>query len=101
MEIVFETDRLFLRKFTILDAAYIYQLNSDPDVTRYTLDPSVSLKEAEENLQNTILPQYALYGYGRWAVHLRDSGTFIGWCGLKARPALLETDLGYRFRKDA
>jgi ribosomal-protein-alanine N-acetyltransferase len=43
-------------------------------------------------------PQYALYNYGRWAVHLKQDLEFIGWCGLKCRPERNETDLGYRFK---
>jgi len=50
-------------------------------------------------LTEVILPQYALYNHGRWAVHLKPDLEFIGWCGLKARPERNEIDLGYRFKK--
>jgi RimJ/RimL family protein N-acetyltransferase len=46
-----------------------------------------------------ILPQYALYSHGRWAVHIKPGHEFIGWCGLKSRPERNEIDLGYRFMK--
>jgi RimJ/RimL family protein N-acetyltransferase len=101
MEIVLETGRLLLRKFTAQDAALIFGLNNDPEVTRYTLDPIVDFQQAQEVLENSILPQYALYGHGRWAIHTREGNRFIGWCGLKARPELKEIDLGYRLKKDA
>ena len=60
---------------------------------------------AHEVLQKAILPQYALYGYGRWAVHSKTgpgplAKGFIGWCGLKKRPEVNEIDLGYRFMKE-
>ena len=45
--IVFETNRLIFRLFTMEDAALIYELNSDPDVVRYTLDPMHSLQQAK------------------------------------------------------
>ena len=54
---------------------------------------------AKEILEQKILPQYALYNYGRWAVHLKPNHEFIGWCRLKYRPELDEIDLGYRFMK--
>jgi RimJ/RimL family protein N-acetyltransferase len=99
MNVIIETDRLLLRTFTSDDAPLIYQLNLDPEVTRYTLDPMVSIDQAKEVLENIILPQYALYNHGRWATHTKSNMDFIGWCGLKMRPELNEIDLGYRFLK--
>jgi RimJ/RimL family protein N-acetyltransferase len=101
MNVIIETDRLLLRTFTAEDAPLIYGLNIDPDVTRYTLDPVSDIEQARTILENTILPQYALYNHGRWAVHTKPGHAFIGWCGLKSRPELNEIDLGYRFIKNA
>ncbi|MBC7873561.1 MAG: GNAT family N-acetyltransferase [Ferruginibacter sp.] len=106
MNIIIETDRLLLRTFTLYDAPLIYELNLDPEVIRYTGDPVRDLHHAQQVLEQTILPQYALYGHGRWAVHVKPdldpiATGFIGWCGLKARPERKEIDLGYRFMKKA
>lgn len=101
MNVVIETKRLLLRTFTNNDAQLIYDLNFDSNVTRFTYDPIDDLEHAKQILENTILPQYALYNHGRWAVHLRETLEFIGWCGLKYRPERLEVDLGYRFKKSA
>ena len=73
MNIVLETERLILRTFTIDDAPLIYELNLDPDVIRYTFDPIKDIEHAKEVLEKTILPQYALYNHGRWAVHLKKN----------------------------
>ncbi len=100
MNIIIETDRLLIRTFTGDDAQLIYDLNIDPEVTRFTHDPVRDLDQAKEILEKIILPQCALYNYGRWAVHLKPSHEFIGWCGLKYRPEEKEIDLGYRFKKD-
>ena len=99
MNVIIETDRLLLRTFTKEDVDLIYVLNCDPDVTLYTCDPTFDLAQAEKNLQEVILPQYALYNLGRWATHLKPNLEFIGWCGLKCRPQANEIDLGYRFMK--
>lgn len=99
MKIILETERLYLREFTTGDAALIYELNIDPEVTRYTHDPVQGPEHANEVLLQRILPQYTLYGYGRWAAHLKKDHSFIGWCGLKYRTELDEVDLGYRFKK--
>ena len=100
MNVIIETERLLLRTFTERDATLIYELNLDPDVTRYTHDPVKDLDHAKEILEKTILPQYALYNHGRWAVHLKPTLEFLGWCGLKYRSELNEIDLGFRFKKD-
>jgi [ribosomal protein S5]-alanine N-acetyltransferase len=101
MNIIIETNRLLLRTFTLSDAPLIYELNLDPDITRYTGDPIKDIHHAQQVLEQIILPQYALYNHGRWAVHAKPGLEFIGWCGLKTRPDRNEIDLGYRFIKTA
>ena len=100
MDIVIETDRLLVRKFTEDDAPLLYDLNLDPEVIRYTHDPLTDVEEARKVLEEVILPQYILYDHGRWAVHLRSGLEFIGWCGLKYLTETNEVDLGYRFKKN-
>ena len=99
MNVVFETDRLLLRTFTGDDGPLLYELNLDPEVIRYTLDPMVDLEHAGKILKEVILPQYELYHHGRWAVHLKPNLEFIGWCGLKFLAERNEVDIGYRFMK--
>ena len=101
MHVIIETERLILRQFEPGEGALIYTLNEDPDVTLYTGDPVRDLAHANEVLEEVILPQYALYNHGRWAVHTKPGMEFIGWCGLKYRPERDEVDLGYRFIKTA
>ena len=99
MNVILETERLLLRTFTTEDARLIYELNKDPDVTRFTGDPITDIAHARQVLEQVILPQYVLYNHGRWAVHAKPSLEFIGWCGLKKRPERNEIDLGYRCLK--
>lgn len=101
MDVVIETERLLLRRFTTDDAGLIYQLNRDPEVTRYTLDPVRDEAHAREVLEKVILPQYAMYNHGRWAVHSRADLSFLGWCGLKFRAERNEIDLGYRYNRES
>jgi ribosomal-protein-alanine N-acetyltransferase len=97
MKHILDTERLFLREFTIEDAQLLIDLNSNSNVTRYTGDgPVESIKKAKEILENIIFPQYK-NKMGRWAVHLKSTNQFIGWCGLKFIEDLNEIDLGYRF----
>jgi ribosomal-protein-alanine N-acetyltransferase len=98
MKKILETERLYLREFTLEDASILLELNQDPDVMRYTGDPHPwsSLEESEKIFTDVILPQYK-NKIGRWAVFLKDTGEFIGWCGLKDIGE--EIDLGYRYHK--
>ena len=99
MNVVIETDRLLLRRFTEHDAPLLYELNLDPEVIRYTHDPMSDVEQARKLLTEVILPQYVLYNHGRWAVHLKSNLEFIGWCGLKYLSETNDVDLGYRFMK--
>jgi RimJ/RimL family protein N-acetyltransferase len=99
MKIILETPRLFLREFTLEDAQFLIDLNSDPEVTRYTGDgPVKDLEAAKKILTDIIFPQYP-NKIGRWAVILKENNEFIGWCGLKYIKEDDEIDLGYRFFK--
>lgn len=96
MNIKLQTPRLYLREFTLADVELLYNMHQDPAITRYTGDPMPwdSLAHTEKVLTEAILPQYQ-NGIGRWAVHLKQTHEFIGWCGLKQVDD--EIDLGYRY----
>jgi [ribosomal protein S5]-alanine N-acetyltransferase len=98
MKVLFQSERLLFREFTLNDAELLYELNSDPEVTKYVHEPPTTRENAPEILKNIILPQYERK-LGRWAVHLKYSEEFIGWAGLKYIAERDEIDLGYRFKK--
>jgi ribosomal-protein-alanine N-acetyltransferase len=50
-------------------------------------------------LLTSSFPQYEQNNYGRWALHLKGTLEFMGWCGLKKLPEREYPDLGYRFMK--
>ena len=101
MHIIFETPRLCLRQFTEADAPLILALNSDPEIVKYVHElPLKTEEQAKKILIDIILPQYK-NNLGRWAMHIKETNEFIGWCGLKYRPDLDETDLGYRLMQKA
>jgi [ribosomal protein S5]-alanine N-acetyltransferase len=98
MKALFQSKRLLFRPFTLNDADLLYDLNSDPEVTRYVHEPPTTKENAPSILKNIILPQYELK-LGRWAMHLKDTKAFIGWAGLKFVSERDEIDLGYRFKR--
>lgn len=95
---ILETPRLYLREMTPDDAEHAYLLNLDPEVLRYTGDdPFESVEEAREFLEK--YESYRKYGFGRWGIILKETGEYLGWCGLKYTPELDEFDIGYRLMK--
>ena len=96
--LVTQTERLELRKFSRNDATGFFRLNSDPEVVRYTGDAAFrDVTEAQNFLEG--YDHYALHGYGRWSVYLKETGEYIGFCGLKYSQEKDEVDLGFRFMR--
>lgn len=80
--VVLETDRLVLRHLTTGDLDALAVLYADPDVRRYFPDGTRTYDETREELEWIIDVYYGRYGYGLWATILKESGAFIGRCGL-------------------
>lgn len=90
------TERLSLREFDPSDAPFLYTLNSNPDVLRYTGDsPFLDIAAAESFVKH--YDHYARFGFGRWAVILKREERFIGFSGLRMNGESGEVDLGFRF----
>ena len=95
------TERLFIRPFTLDDAAAFLPLVSDPEVIRYTGDEAAtSVDGAREILATRPLRDYAVHGFGRMACIEKSSGRLVGFTGLKFLEDLGEVDIGYRFLPD-
>lgn len=95
MTSLFESDRLYFREFIEKDAQDLFDLNSDPDVVRYTGDPPFkNIESALEFVKD--YDHYQKHGFGRWAVIKKENNAFIGWCGLKYNEDD-EVDIGFRF----
>jgi len=97
MKILIETERLLLREIMPSDKENLYSLHSDPDVQKYTGEEVVeSVEEIEKAIEGRI-DHYNQFGFGRWAVIVKDEMQFVGWAGLLYLPEFDEIDLGYRF----
>jgi ribosomal-protein-alanine N-acetyltransferase len=92
-----ETERLLLRRMRLADAEAMFIYASDPEVTRYVLwDTHRSIEDSESFLRFAI-EGYEKGDFGGWGVVLKDSGVFIGTCGLDAgyAPEHARAELGY------
>lgn len=98
MEII--TPRLRLREMTDDDFPALYAILSDPETMRYYPKPY-----DEAGVRRWISwckDSYAKNGFGLWAVTLRDTGEFIGDCGISLQPINGQwlPEIGYHIRKD-
>lgn len=94
-----QTLRTILRPAQLSDADYLFHLNSDHEVMKFTGEKSfLHSLEASEFIRETLIPQFVQFKMSRFLVFLHD-GTFIGLCGLRYFHLNQEIDLGFRFFK--
>lgn len=79
----FETDRLVLRPYTMADVVSAHaELDIDPEVWRFDPGRPLSLEERPEAIERRIRG-YESQVFGALAVTLKESGQYIGYCGLQ------------------
>ena len=96
-----ETTRLILREMTDADYDALRAIMQDPQVM-YAYEGPFTDEEVRAWL-NRQLERYARFGFGLWAVVLKETGRVIGQCGLTMQPWKEESvlEIGYLFRRDA
>ena len=100
MRWIIETDRLFLREMCMDDYDALYAVLGDAENMRhypYSFDEQRVRGWIERNIA-----RYREYGFGLWAVCLKDTGEMIGDCGLTLQPIHGEMlpEIGYHIRRD-
>lgn len=80
--VILETERLVMRHFESEDIEALFALYRDPEVRRFFPEGTLSLEETREELE------WHQHGHpnhpelGLWATVRKDTGHFIGRCGL-------------------
>lgn len=77
---ILETERLYLREMNQSDFASLCRILKD-DETMYAYEGAFSDDEVREWLDRQIA-RYQKWGFGLWAVILKDTNEMIGQCGL-------------------
>ncbi|WHZ05592.1 GNAT family protein [Neobacillus sp. YX16] len=98
---IFETDRLFLRKATKVDANHMFTYLSNKDVVKHMgLEPFQTLNDVydEINWYQSIYDE----GSGiRWGITLKDSDKVIGSCGfLNIKSKHHRAEVGFELSKE-
>ena len=94
-----ETQRLLLREYTTDDFDALFEIMSDPETMQHypaPFDEARTRRWIEWNLEN-----YVKYGFGLWAVVLKETGEFIGDCGITIQKIDGENlpEIGYHIHK--
>lgn len=97
---IIETERLFLREMTEDDFESLYKVLADSDIMQhypYTFDEIRVKGWINKNIE-----RYQLFGFGLWAVCLKDTGEMIGDCGLTIQSinGQQKPEIGYHIRGD-
>lgn len=96
---IIETERLYLREMTEEDFPALYAVLSDSDIMRhysYTFDESRVRGWIEKNIE-----RYRVFGFGLWAVVLKQTGEAIGDCGITMQNinGMIRPEIGYHIAK--
>lgn len=100
---VIETERLRLRGFTPEDKPVYAAMRADPDVVRYLVGGEALIPFAEEIADSRIAAFRKGWanGFGVWAVEERETGRFLGQCGLARLERSSEVEVLYAFARPA
>ena len=78
--VVLETDRLSVREFRATDLDAYAAMLGDPETMRYYPRPYTRTEASEFIEKNR--HRYAANGFGVWVIEERNTGAFLGDCGL-------------------
>ena len=96
---ILKTDRLVLREYTQADFDGLYEILSDPVTMQHypkPYDKAGTQRWLDWNFNN-----YKTYGFGLWAIELKETGAFIGDCGITMQNIDGESlpEIGYHIHK--
>lgn len=94
------TARIRFRPYGLDDAGAVAEMFADPQARRFypdMADPGANVQWIQWNLDN-----YATQGFGLWVLEHKETGSFLGDCGLTYQPVerarLLE--VGYHLQEE-
>lgn len=95
-EPVIETERLWLRQFTLADLEDHYrQITGDAEVMKTLPSAKPIPKERAEALLRRFIDHWERHGFGLWAMIHKQDHQLIGHCGLQFLENTPEVELAY------
>ncbi len=100
LNMVIETDRLYLREMNKDDYDSLFKVLADSDIMQhypYTFDEKRIRGWIDRNIE-----RYQIFGFGLWAVCLKETDEMIGDCGLTMQNigGVIKPEIGYHIRAD-
>ncbi len=97
---IIETERLFLREMKESDFDALYKVLADSDIMQhypYAFDENRVRNWIQRNIE-----RYRIFGFGLWAVCLKETGEMIGDCGITLQliDGRIKPEIGYHIRAD-
>ena len=97
---IIETERLYLREMTEDDFEALNKVLADSDIMQhypYAFDEARVRNWIQRNME-----RYRIFGFGLWAVCLKQTGEMIGDCGLTMQliNGQIKPEIGYHIRAD-
>lgn len=96
---MFETQRIFIRKFTLGDLDELVRLRSDQEVIKYIGGRTLQSPEAIAKRLKFYVECYDKFGFGMSAMILKETGEMFGWSGLQPLEDTSEIEVGYGMAK--
>lgn len=102
MDIILETERLLLRHFILDDLEELFALYSDPEIRKYFPEGVLTHDETKEELEWHMNGHPEHPELGLWATIYKETGKFIGRCGLLPWEidSKLEVEIAYLLDKE-
>ena len=103
MDVILETERLVIRRWTPADAEAAFAIYGDPEVTRYLggSGPDATVEQTRATLERVIAREARTPGLGFWAVEEQGSGRLVGGALLQPVDETPEIEVGYHFARSA
>lgn len=99
MNVIIETERLLLREYTMDDFEALFEIVSDKETMKHY--PAPFDIERTRGWITWNIENYRKYGFGLWAVVLKETNEFIGDCGITIQniDGELLPEIGYHIHK--
>ena len=97
---IIETERLKIREYTIDDFDALFDILSDSETMKYYPKPYDA--KGVRRWIDWCIDSYKKNGFGLWALELKDTGTFIGDCGVSMQniDGITLPEIGYHVHKN-
>lgn len=96
---IIEANRIYLREMSESDYSALYDVLADSDIMHhypYTFDEKRVRNWIQKNIK-----RYEIFGFGLWAIVLKENGEMIGDCGLTMQNinGNIKPEIGYHVNR--